>query len=185
MMEKALKLKKDFVLDYAYGFTYPDAEPLVYTRHRDDKKVTFYNYKETYGYGHVKPYLKNIIIEKDPISFYQLVVFSVVVNQFYQSWHAKYNDHTFIYDKRHLEEILSTIPEKDGRSSINTESRESLRRLALNPVININQDKTECCCLMFSKWMGFYYYRARISYPELSIETETENVCSYMCGTEY
>ena len=92
-----IKLKKGFTLDYTYRAGGLGGEPLIYTRKKEVPRLSTHEYIEKYRRIDTHPYFNEITIEINPESFFQIDVFSQIVNQFYLSWHANYNDHQFIF----------------------------------------------------------------------------------------
>ncbi|MCP6718631.1 MAG: hypothetical protein KJI71_00180 [Patescibacteria group bacterium] len=172
-----IQLRDGFILDYFYRSGGLGGEPFIFTRKKDNPKLS--------ADGNLKPRppLNDIIIEITPESFFQLAVFSQVVSQFYLSWHANYNDHQFIFGSEIVEYLLMDIPE-DFRDNfgINMKDREKLRAMSFEPQVNIKEEGAEVRCVMFSKWLGFYYNIFVITWPNITIENSRDIIVPYDCG---
>jgi len=175
-----IKLKKGKVLDYAYYAGGIGGEPLIYSKDENEPGLSASEYLKLFDDIHAQPYLKDIVIKNDPGSFFQLVVFSQVVHQFYQYWHAAYNDHRFIFSLNSAEGILEAIPA--NKTGISREDRKKLRNLLFEPQVENMDDWGQVRCVMFSEWSGFYYNRSTISWPNISIEMKKETIVPYDCG---
>ena len=178
-----IKLKKDIVLDYAFDFTESGAIPLPYTRKKNSPKITPFRYIKLYGYGFdAKPYLKDIIVQNDPESFFQLVIFSNIVHNFYRKWHAYWYDYKFIFNFDNVEEIFLSIQDFKGNSEFEDKYREKLMKISLQSFVEINDNGAECICIMFSKFIGFYHFYSTITYPNLSIKNKKETIIPFDIG---
>ena len=179
-----VRLKKGIVLDYAYHFDGHGGEPLVYTRLKDNQGISANEYLMKFGGVQARPYLQDIIISNNPESFFQLVVFSKVVHQFYQFWHAAYNDHQFIFGLPDVERFLKYIPNQDV-GGINNEGRKLLRSLSFEPEVEITALGGHVKTVMFSNWRGFFYCYFNISWPEIKIEATDEYIIQYFSEARF
>ena len=176
-----IKLKKGNLLDYAFYFGGIGGEPLIYTRNKKTPRISANEYIRRYGELETKPYLIDMIIDNNPESFFQLFVFSKVVHQFYQWWHAGYNDYRFVLNIKSVREILKDIPETD-QYGISTKNREALKLLSFEPQVECNDSNGKVRCILFSNWTGFYYENATIVWPEIKIEIKQKTIIPYDCG---
>lgn len=176
-----IKLKKGNILDYAFHFGGTGGEPLIYTRHEDAPRISANEYMKRYGDLQAQPYLIDTSIDNNPKSFFQLFVFSKAVHQFYQWWHAGYNDHRFVFDFESVKEILRDIPETE-QYGISNKNRETLKLLSYEPQVECHNTGGTVRCILFSNWAGFYYETAAITWPETEIKTKQKNIVPYDCG---
>ncbi len=178
-----ITLREGMILDYTYYFSGLGGGPLIYTRYEDAPNLSAREYIERFNCNLVgrtyiddKPYLKDIIIDNDPESFFQLVVFSQVAHQFYLSWHARYNDHQFV-----PEPVL--VPIRDIREA--EKYRTLLDHISFEPLIEINDVGAEVRCVMSSEWIGVYYSYFIISWPRIAMDTKREVIVPYDCGIRF
>lgn len=176
-----IKLKKTTLLDYAFYFGGIGGEPLVYTRHEGAPRISANEFMKHYGDFQAKPYLADIIIDNKPESLFQLFVFSKAIHQFYQWWHAGYNDHQFIFNFDSVQEILKDIPEKE-QYGISYKNRENLKLLSYEPQVECHNAGGTVRCILFSNWVGFYYETATIAWPEIRIKIKQKIIVPYDCG---
>ncbi len=179
-----IKLKKGFTLDYTYHSGGLGGEPLIYTRKKEAPRLLPYEYIEKYS--NTRPYLNDITIEINPESFFQIAVFSQIVNQFYLFWHANYNDHQFIFSFEKVDDLLKHIPEDNKDNyGINRKDREELRTISFEPQVNIKEEGAEVRCVMFSAWIGFYYNISFITWPNITIKNSREIIVPFDCGINF
>ena len=176
-----IRLNEGTVLDYAFLHGGIGGEPLIYTRQEGTPRLSADEYTRRFGDIDAKPYLKDFSIDKDPEAFFQVVVFSHVVHQFYQHWHALYNDHRFILSQATAKEILKSIPDRKD-FGVTMEQRKFLEDLSFDPEVDVDDSGAQVRCVMFSEWMGFYYADFSISWPRISLEKDTETIIQYSCG---
>ena len=176
-----IQLKAGMVLDYAFLHGGIGGEPLIYTRQENAPKLSADQYKKRFDDIDAKPYLTDLQIDKNPEAFFQIIVFSQVVHQFYQHWHALYNDHRFVLSLTSAKKILKSIPEKED-FGISKEQRKFLEELSFDPEVCTDDSGAGVRCVMFSDWIGFYYADFRISWPEISLDKDIETIIQYTCG---
>lgn len=178
-----VKIKPGFTLDYTYYLAGIGGEPLIYARKITAPRISTSKYLNKYGRPRTRPYLKYLIIENNPESFFQLAMFYQIIHQFYLYWHANYNDHRFIFNREMAEQILESIPEKGKRDEgINLEDRKKMKMLSYDPQVIITQKGADVSCVMFSAWIGFFYKVFTITWPSITIDDKTDIIATYHCG---
>jgi len=102
-----LSLKAGYILDFAYAYHEGlGGHPCLYARPADDVPFDSITQHEAWEKKHnVSDYL---VADGTPESFFELVVFREVANQFYLYWHAAYNDLRIITEAKEVEKIVTT-----------------------------------------------------------------------------
>jgi len=177
-----IELRKGTLLDYAFYYGGIGGRPLIYTRKVNAPRISANEYIKQYEHLlRANSYLDDIVIENDPESFFQLVVFTKIVHQFYQWWHAAYNDDRFVFDIKSVQKILRNIPETD-RHGINNKNRDKLKHISFEPQVGCNDVGGKVRCILFSKRAGFYYENATIAWPKIKIKIKRKTIVPYHCG---
>lgn len=172
-----IHLRKGTVLDYAYYFYDIGGGPLIYTRKESEPSLSANEYQRKFKRTQNEPFLKDLLIDNDPESFFQVTVLYRVIDQFYLFWHALYNDHRFVFSKDSAERILEGLREMDKG-----ETKKRLNHISFAPLVKKNGGRAEVRCVMFSNWTGFYQSHSDISWPNLSMATRTEVIIPYNRG---
>lgn len=106
--------------------------------------------------------------------------------QFYQFWHANYNDHQIMCDLVAIKSIVSG--EDEFGLAIPTDVR--LRALAVKkvaPVVEIGEETVTVNLVVFTKWGGFYrttFTIRRSQSPEI-LDIQNDVLVPYDCGLAF
>ncbi len=86
-----LSMSPGYVLDYVYHYDGMGGRPVLYAR---PEGLALYRSYEEFAASSLEAdaYLKAVVVDGTPESYFELVVLSIMGGQFYLDWHANYND---------------------------------------------------------------------------------------------
>lgn len=170
-----------YELDYIYvnkGFS---AFPKLYVRPVDCRYLEDI-YKTEEDLANTGQWsLDHLEFERDPMGYLQLVLFSIVCEQFYRFWHANYDDKCMVLS---LSDALTIcIGLNTGENELNYV--DEVNAIDFTPRLVIFPDWSAILSAhTFSKWHGFRQLDWMI-YPPACIETaHSETVIPYDCEVE-
>lgn len=170
-----------YVLDYVYISVSMGGNPILYARHKS--VVPFGSYTEyvraTRNSGiHDESWLERVRPDGSPQSYFELVLLSIVGDQFYLRWHANYHDSRVVCSRKAVADIAADIqhnasreyrqlsggrqqPEQlqnewESRHHVLTE-RDVVALMELDPRPRVEISSGSACVRLvtFSKWGGF------------------------------
>jgi len=156
-----LSMKGGRVLDYVYNYAGIGGAPVLYARKAN--APPYRNYSEYLAAeaaaepeGREDYYLRYIETDGSPEGFFQLALLLIQGEQFYQFWHALYNDDAIVCD---LEDARACIPDVGGwtgRDELTVEEiLAEVGELDLAPVVSMNEDQVKVEVVVFTDWGGF------------------------------
>jgi len=186
-------MQPGYLLDYVYFYQGIGGEPIIYTRQKE--QPPYRTYSEYLNSFRPTPpespweiqfnYMDSIRVDDTEEGFFQFIVLRIMGNQFYQYWHAGYNDHRIICDRAGLEAILSEPNEFGYIISLPVQIR--ARLLKVEPIIEFSDDAVTVQVIVFTKWGGFFRRSYTISrdFPHTILEEKTETLVPYDCGVRF
>ena len=121
-----LKPEEGYVLDYAYFAPGGDGLPRVYARPEDEPAS---GYSAEFDESEIGKFLEHIQTDGTEQGFFELVLLSIMGEQFYLAWHANYNDWEVVASQERLEEIVDFLKEEyhaiDENETTQAEAEES------------------------------------------------------------
>jgi hypothetical protein len=178
---KHLSMAPGYVLDYVYHYDGMGGRPVLYAR---PEGLALYRTYEEYAASSLvdDSYLNAVIADGTPESYFELVMLSIMGNQFYLDWHANYNDTSIVCDSEALEALLSDIGSWGEQMPLTDKMR--ARLLNLEPVIEIGADTVTVQIVTFTKWGGFFRetYTLQRGFPHEILDFQTEPLVAYDCG---
>jgi hypothetical protein len=173
-----LEPEQGYELDYAYfaaggdGFSIVFAKPIA---DQDEGQLPD-NVKIENG-----DYLNQIRVDGSPEGYFELVLLSIMGEQFYQAWHAEYNDWEVVASPERLQEIVEMLDEV--YRSLEDEQKKAVRQLDVTTRVKFDGDKVYVRVLVFSKWGGFYerIYTVERDFPH-RMTFEKSELVPYDCG---
>lgn len=176
------------VLDYVYDYEGIGGAPVLYAR-----KAVEPPYRNRSEYlsadASAKPeeredyYLRYIETDGTPEGFFQLALLRIQGEQFYQFWHAAYNDHRIVSDPEDARARLGggwlgeDEPTVEGLLA-------DLEKFDLAPVVSMSGDLVKVEVVVFTDWGGFVK-RSMVmerEFPHLIVEERSEVLVPYNCG---
>ena len=177
-----LSLKAGYMLDFAYAYHEGlGGHPCLYARPADDAPFDSITQHQAWEKKYnVSDYL---VADGTPESFFELVVFREVANQFYLYWHAAYNDLRIITEAEEVAKIVTTLNEM---GPVKFDPAETQAALALNPEPQIELTETSAGVIYctFTQWGGFTLQQEVFSkvHPHLLLCSDVLQTAKYNCG---
>ncbi|KQC15523.1 MAG: hypothetical protein APR56_00750 [Methanosaeta sp. SDB] len=183
-----LSMKGGRVLDYVYHYAGIGGAPVLYAR----KAVVppYRNYSEYLAAeATAEPeeredyYLRFVDTGGTPEGFFQLTLLMIQGEQFYQFWHAAYNDDRIVSD---LEDARASLG--GGWVGVDESTVEGLLadlgKFDLAPVVSMGRDLVKVEVVAFTKWGGFVKRSIVMEreFPHLILEEKSEVLVPYECG---
>jgi hypothetical protein len=193
-----LSVEPGHVIDYFYDYDGMGGHPFVYARPAD--KSPYASFEEYLANvpgealdsadesDYANEYLDHITIDDTREGYFQFVALRIMDNQFYQFWHAAYNDTTIVCDDDGLDQTLSAAAAAFEGSGVPNSIRKAAGKIDLTPTVEFVDDATVLVRLVtFSKWGGFAEARYTISraFPHSIIGSEAETLVEYDCGVSF
>lgn len=149
-----LSMEQGQVLDYVYDYEEIGGSPILYAR--EAAATPYKNYSEYLAAEEAAEpaeredyYLRHIETDGSPEGFFQLALLLIQGEQFYQFWHANYND----------DRIVSSLDELTGWVGENESAVEGLlaqlAEVDLAPVISMSEDQVKVEVVVFTEWAAF------------------------------
>lgn len=177
-----LSLKNGYILDFAYDYHAGlGGHPCLYARPADDTPFDSAAQQHAWEKKHnVSDYL---VADGTPESFFELVVFREVANQFYLYWHAAYNDLRIITTAAEVEKIIKTL---NDMGPVKFGPAETKAALEINPEPQIDLTETSASVIYctFTQWGGFTLQQEIFSkvHPHLLLCSDVLKTAKYNCG---
>jgi hypothetical protein len=176
-----LSMSPGYVLDYVYDYNGMGGRPVLYARPEGEALYATY---EDFAASALEDdaYLKAVVVDGTPESYFELVALSIMGAQFYLDWHANYNDTRIVCDTAALENLLDTIGTVGNEMRAADQVR--ARRIDLEPVIVVGEATVQVQIVTFTKWGGFFRetYSLERPYPYTIMDVQVEELVAYDCG---
>jgi len=173
-----LSMQPGYVLDYVYYYGGIGGEPVIYAREVDQTPyLTYSEYvnvegKMSFGESLARA-MERIQVDGTAEGFFEFVVLRTMGNQFYQWWHALYNDATVVCDDTGSERVLmqSGMP-------LSYDDELKVRSLDFQPVVTFENNTVVVKVVIFTRWGGFIQKSYTISqdFPHRILQVESETL---------
>ncbi len=177
-----LSLKEGYILDFAYDYHEGlGGYPCLYARPADDVPFDSIIQHHVWEKKHnVSDYL---VADGTPESFFELVVFREVANQFYLYWHAAYNDLRIITEAEEVAKIVATLNEM-GPVKFEPGKTKSALKMNPEPQIELTETSASVIYCTFTQWGGFTLQQEIFSkvHPHLLLCSDVLVTAGYNCG---
>jgi hypothetical protein len=180
-----LSMQPGYSLDYVYHYDGMGGYPRLYSLPVD--QAPFAAEAELDAGGDKPSYLDFIRTDGTPESYFQLVLLSIMGNQFYLNWHANYNDAMLVCDKVEVMGVVAMTDHISG-NPMPLKGRIQARFLQnVEPRLRIAEETIEVQIVTFSQWGGFYskIYTLQRSFPHTILDIREENLVPYDCGVMF
>jgi len=187
-----LSMQPGYVLDYVYFYEDMIGEPVLYGRPIDQPPYdTYADYLRALGLPSSTSlraiqyrYLDHIVTDGSEEAFFELVVLRIMGGQFYQYWHAAYNDQKILCDRAGLEALFAQPP---AFTQLPLDIRQKARALDFTPVIEMNETTVSVRVITFTNWGGFIEesYTFRREFPHETVNVEKKTLVEYDCGWNF
>ena len=176
-----LSMSPGYVLDYVYDYNGMGGRPVLYARPEGEALYATY---EDFAASALEDdaYLKAVVVDGTPESYFELVALSIMGSQFYLDWHANYNDTRIVCDTAALESLLDEIGSPGSEMRAADQAR--ARSIDLEPVIEIGEAAVQVQIVTFTKWGGFFRetYSLERPFPYTIMDVQVEELVAYDCG---
>ena len=177
-----LSLQDGYTLDFAYDYHEGlGGHPCLYARPADD--VPFDSITQHQAWERKHNLSDYLVADGTPESFFELVVFREVANQFYLYWHAAYNDLRIITAAAEVEKIVTTLNEM-GPVKFSPDQTKAALALSPEPRIEMTETSAGVIYCTFTQWGGFTVQQEVFSkvQPHLLLCSEVLQAAKYNCG---
>ncbi|HOD06195.1 MAG TPA: hypothetical protein PKH92_14215 [Anaerolineaceae bacterium] len=182
----ALTIKEGYRLDYVYYFDGFGGFPVLYVR--PEEQVPFSSVEEldaSPDAALMRDYMSYIQPDDTADGYYQYVVFSIMVQQFYLFWHSNYNDVQIVCTPEKIRQIIDAT----GEFGIEMPADDKAKSLLINPTptVAFSEERVVVRIVTFTNWGGFFEKNYKISRtnPTTMYTAKNENLVPYQCGVMY
>jgi len=186
-----LSMQSGYALDYVYRFDGMGGYPVLYPRPLNqvpygsyaDLEAFWQSENPTASKGQYDRYLEFVQLDGMPEGFFQLVVLRTMGRQFYQYWHAGYNDAQILTNLQSLDQIQPMFPEEKLTAGL----MEKARSLPIEPQIQFQGDQVTMQVMIFTHWGGFIQetYTIASTFPHRILNQTRETLLEYNCGVSF
>jgi len=177
-----LSLRDGYILDFAYDYQEGlGGYPCLYARPADGAPLDSVAQHQAWERKHRLP--DYLVADGSPESFFELVVFREVANQFYLYWHAAYNDLRIITEVAEIEKIVTTLNEM-GPVRFDPQQTEAALAITPEPRIELTETSASVIYCTFTQWGGFTLQQEVFSkvQPHLLLCSDVLQTARYNCG---
>lgn len=185
-----LSMERGRVLDYVYDYAGIGGSPVLYARKAS--ATPYRNYSEYLAAdAAAEPeeredyYLNYVATDGTPEGFFQLALLLIQGEQFYQFWHANYNDDRIVSDQEDARAALADLTGWVGENESTTEDLlAKVSEIDLTPAVSMNQDQVKVEVVVFTKWGGFVKRSIAMEreFPHTILWEKSEVLVPYDCG---
>jgi hypothetical protein len=152
-----LHMQPGYLLDYVYHYDGMGGFPILYARPAEQaayaSETDLLTAMKLAAITEAKEqYLTYLQVEDTAEGYFDYVTLRVMANQFYQFWHAAYNDKQIVCSSAALEAVLK---QKRVGLAIPITASLQARLLKLEPVITLQAETAIVTIITFSNWKGF------------------------------
>jgi len=198
-----LSMESGYVLDYVYYCSDEAGSPILYARQKKQMPFEDFDMLTIASNMVVRPendstmiwltaenniavFGNKIKIDNTNEGYFEYTVLQILGNQFYQFWHANYNDTRIVCVKSEVEDIIADI-DASGLQPIDKAFKDKALKLDLQPTLEFTDDLVTVKVVTFSKWggftrVGFTMYR---NSPHSIIGYESEELLNYESGLAF
>jgi hypothetical protein len=186
-----LSMQSGYTLDYVYRFDGMGGSPVLYAR--PTNQVPYNRYADLEAVWQTKSpttstdpydrYLEFVKLDGTPEAFFQLVVLRTMGRQFYQYWHAGYNDVQILVNLQSLDQIQPMFPEEKLTAGL----MEKAHALPIGPQIQFQGDRVTLQVMIFTHWGGFIQetYTIAGTFPHRILNQTSKTLLEYNCGVSF
>jgi len=178
-----LSMKSGYKLDYVYHYDGMGGYPLLYAYPSD--QLPYATEADLPPSDTKAGYLDYVEADGTAASYFQFVVLALQASQFYQYWHAGYNDTQIVCDKAQVDDIVTSLGTVTTGARMPLISQVRARLLqGVEPTVIIGDQTVEVRLVTFTEWGGFYLttYTISRSFPHTIQDVQGQNLIPYDCG---
>lgn len=189
-----LTMAEGYVLDYVYNYQSIGGVPLLYVRENNlamYADISSYRQDHPECSGENQPdscyYLNYVQTDGSEEGWIQFIVLKMMGRQFYQYWHAGYNDTQILTTQDAVDTLVEDL--RKGKFGLPLTLEQTVMAKAIDPMpeVKISSDTVTVRVVWFTHWGGFFETSYSISkdYPHSITELEKKNLVEYDCGIMY
>lgn len=180
-----LKMKEGYTLDWVYDQEGAGGNPIIYAR--PVGQAPYANASAYFADSNHPYYLTIVVPEENPEGYFQYAVFPMLAGQFYQFWHAAYNDWRLLCGMDDVERTINAVgADGFGAPMIDAQKQKARAISHPEPSVALNDMTAVVTMLVFTKWGGFYRRVTTILRAEHSLQKPyDEQLVEYQCGVRY
>ena len=169
-------------LDYVYSYQSTGGQPILYVRRVD--AVPFQYPGQVSSWNRRNDIYDCLLADGSPQSFFELVVFRLMAGQFYQHWHAGYNDQRIMTSQDDIEKLISSINESVRSAKFTEQQMAAMRALDVQPRVKMIDTEAAVFYCTFSSWGGLARQKTayRLVPPHRILGQITMAKVNYDCG---
>ena len=182
---KHISLIPGHTLDYVYSYQFTGGQPIMYARRVD--AVPFQYPGQVSSWNRRHDIYDCLLADGTPHSFFELVVFRNMAGQFYQFWHAGYNDQRILTSQDDIEKLISGINGSVRSAKFTEQQMAAMRALDVQPRVKMTDTEAAVFYCTFSSWGGLARQKMafRRTSPHRILGKITMAKVSYDCGYVY
>lgn len=182
-----------YVLDSVYVLKGGAGEPLLYARLSGEAPYRTYEEFLAARYPGGVPsgvdieheFLNSIQTGDTPEGYFEFVVLAIMANQYYQYWHAAYNDAAIVCGRAHWGRM--SAGDEGSPFALPRELKEQASQLDFTPRIEMKEESVLVQVVIFTHWGGWIRssYTIRRSFPHTILDRGRETLIEYDCGIRF
>ena len=182
---KHIALIQGHTLDYVYSYQFTGGQPIMYVRRGDAVPFQYPGQVSSWNSRH--DIYDCLLADGTPHSFFELVVFRHMAGQFYQFWHAGYNDQRIMSSQDDIEKLISGINGSVRSAKFTEQQMAAMRALDVQPQVKMTDTEAAVFYCTFSSWGGLARQKMafRRTSPHRILGKITMAKVSYECGFLY
>jgi hypothetical protein len=181
---KHISPPKGQILDYVFCGS-ANGRPFLYWRDETAASVkSCGDFKDIYSGTDLNMLANQLTLDGDNDAFYEFLIFNILADKFYLSWHSGYNEIWIVTSKEAVEDIIKEVNTDQFGSNFDDSQMKAARALDVNPAMDVtNKDSVTVSVVTFSKWGGFNRVTKKVSrsYPHIVLEEKQDNLLEYNC----
>lgn len=172
-------------LDYVYSYQSTGGQPILYVRRVD--AVPFQYPGQVSSWNRRNDIYDCLLADGSPQSFFELVVFRLMASQFYQFWHAGYNDQRIMTSQNDIEKLISGINGSVRSAKFTEQQMAAMRAFDVQPQVKMSDTEAAVFYCVFSSWGGLSRQKTayRLAPPHRILGEITMAKVNYDCGFCY
>ncbi|MCB1288336.1 MAG: hypothetical protein KDB47_11690 [Mycobacterium sp.] len=181
-----LSMRSGYTLDWVYRQDGIGGYPILYARPVSQRPYA--DEKDYRAAGEHPNYLQFVEVQDSPRGFFDYAVLAMTANQFYQDWHARYNDWQVVCDGPGIEAIIDALTTGNPSARPMTAAQQRAARAIADPspTVTLDDRTATVSMLVFTKWGGFYRRTLTIDRNTHSILDEQDRpLVDYDCGIAF
>jgi hypothetical protein len=184
-----LSTQPGFILDSLYLYEMSGGEPILYVRAVDQPPYRSIHEYEAARYpdAHVLRtellynFADDVQIDDTAEGYFEFIALRTMGSQFYQWWHAEYNDTRIICNRDALEKLIASMTIYDDPDFFPMTAQKKARRINFKPYVEIDKETALVRVVEFTRWGGFFEVKYTLSrkFPHKIIQEDRRNLVEY------